>query len=103
MESVTTSSSSCDSAMRSTAPPESTGCVQYATTRAAPSSFSACAALTRGFAVSTLSSTMTQLRPFPSNTLVKAAQALKDEGAARSEEHTSELQSLTHIVCRLLL
>src|SRR5882762_7260979 len=47
MESVTTSSSISDSAMRSSAPPESTGCVQYATT------------------------------------LVKAAQALKQEGAIR--------------------
>src|SRR5215213_11040860 len=26
-----------------------------------------------------------------------------DSGAARSEEHTSELQSLTNLVCRLLL
>src|SRR5471030_289513 len=26
-----------------------------------------------------------------------------DYGAARSEEHTSELQSLRHLVCRLLL
>src|SRR5262245_62918272 len=25
-----------------------------------------------------------------------------DEGAVRSEEHTSELQSLRHLVCRLL-
>src|SRR5947199_5894907 len=27
----------------------------------------------------------------------------KDEGNCRSEEHTSELQSLRHLVCRLLL
>src|SRR5258706_8341259 len=27
----------------------------------------------------------------------------KKEGAKRSEEHTSELQSLTNLVCRLLL
>src|SRR5436853_3811455 len=26
-----------------------------------------------------------------------------DDGALRSEEHTSELQSLRHLVCRLLL
>ncbi len=52
--------------MRSTAPPESTGCVQYATTRIAPSCFSACAALTSVLAVSTMSSMMTQLRPFTS-------------------------------------
>src|ERR1035441_10807978 len=35
-----------------------------------------------------------------------AADLLSDEGwdrAARSEEHTSELQSLRHLVCRLLL
>src|SRR2546425_2556969 len=28
---------------------------------------------------------------------------LSDEAAARSEEHTSELQSLAYLVCRLLL
>src|SRR5262245_62230052 len=28
---------------------------------------------------------------------------LKQEASARSEEHTSELQSLRHLVCRLLL
>src|SRR5438309_2023314 len=66
IESVTTSSSISDSAIRSTAPPESTGCVQYATTRAAPSSFSACAALHSVLAVSTMSSMMTQVRPFTS-------------------------------------
>src|SRR5258705_1084443 len=27
----------------------------------------------------------------------------RDDGSARSEEHTSELQSLRHLVCRLLL
>src|SRR5438046_10490840 len=32
-----------------------------------------------------------------------AAQAAGDHGAQRSEEHTSELQSLTNLVCRLLL
>src|SRR5690625_6997953 len=35
-------------------------------------------------------------------TLTNAAAALKDRGA-RSEEHTSELQSRGHLVCRLLL
>src|SRR5205814_4912306 len=29
--------------------------------------------------------------------------AVRDAGASRSEEHTSELQSLRHLVCRLLL
>src|SRR5262245_63487003 len=31
------------------------------------------------------------------------AQSLKETELARSEEHTSELQSLRHLVCRLLL
>src|SRR5438045_8820708 len=40
--------------------------------------------------------------------LVAGARALEDRSvsehrAARSEEHTSELQSLRHLVCRLLL
>src|SRR5262245_65110298 len=34
---------------------------------------------------------------------VFAAIAEKDPECARSEEHTSELQSLRHLVCRLLL
>src|SRR3989441_6900671 len=29
--------------------------------------------------------------------------AVRDRGMARSEEHTSELQSLAYLVCRLLL
>ena len=49
--------------MRSTAPPESTGCVQYATTFFAPCSFSADAALHSVFAVSTMSSMITHVRP----------------------------------------
>src|ERR1035438_10867026 len=32
-----------------------------------------------------------------------ATSSLRREGDARSEEHTSELQSLRHLVCRLLL
>src|SRR5688572_31966433 len=32
-----------------------------------------------------------------------AARALQHHGAARSEEHTSELQSQSNLVCRLLL
>src|SRR5258708_20879887 len=35
--------------------------------------------------------------------LASAAPARKNAGAARSEEHTSELQSPDHLVCRLLL
>src|SRR5690348_17460339 len=34
---------------------------------------------------------------------VGASGGERDEGAARSEEHTSELQSPVHLVCRLLL
>src|SRR5205823_13994040 len=32
-----------------------------------------------------------------------AVRALRRDGARRSEEHTSELQSLAYLVCRLLL
>src|SRR2546425_7488930 len=32
-----------------------------------------------------------------------AAECLEDTGESRSEEHTSELQSLAYLVCRLLL
>src|SRR5262245_63076255 len=35
--------------------------------------------------------------------LAASQQAAKAQAAARSEEHTSELQSLRHLVCRLLL
>src|SRR5436853_651491 len=35
--------------------------------------------------------------------LWQKAQTLRSELQARSEEHTSELQSLRHLVCRLLL
>src|SRR5437016_8345174 len=38
----------------------------------------------------------------PDEELAGAA-GLDDHGGARSEEHTSELQSLTNLVCRLLL
>src|SRR5438552_13868154 len=34
---------------------------------------------------------------------VEACKILADHGADRSEEHTSELQSPDHLVCRLLL
>src|SRR5262245_63102284 len=39
-------------------------------------------------------------RPPPSGTVAPCA---VPPGATRSEEHTSELQSLRHLVCRLLL
>ena len=52
--------------MRWTAPPERTGCVQYATTFFAPCSLSAVAALHSVFAVSTMSSMITQVRPLTS-------------------------------------
>ena len=61
--SVTTISSMSDEAIRATAPPESTGCVQYAITFLAPFSFNAVAALHSVFAVSTMSSMITQVRP----------------------------------------
>src|SRR2546422_8482929 len=35
--------------------------------------------------------------------LLEGASATKDKAFARSEEHTSELQSRLHLVCRLLL
>src|SRR5262245_66061644 len=55
---------------------------------------------------------------FPYTTLFRSARGIRDagsgstrstcrarraSGSARSEEHTSELQSLRHLVCRLLL
>src|SRR3546814_8321748 len=64
--SVTTSSSSSERVTLSIAAPDSTGCVQYATTLVAPSALSAAAAAHRVPAV-------------------------------RSEEHTSELQSLMRL------
>ena len=63
MVSVTTSSSSCDLVKLSIAAPDSTGCVQYATTLVAPCAFSAAAAAHRVPAVSTMSSTSTQILP----------------------------------------
>src|SRR3989442_11203337 len=43
--------------------------------------------------------------PVSSHTLVldETGDAAKAQGWARSEEHTSELQSRPHLVCRLLL
>src|SRR5205823_13007072 len=39
----------------------------------------------------------------PGRLLVELARLLPDSEVARSEEHTSELQSLAYLVCRLLL
>src|SRR5690606_28389811 len=63
MVSVTTSSSSWEPLMLSIAAPESTGCVQYAATLVAPCALSAAAAAHRVPAVSTMSSTSTQVLP----------------------------------------
>src|SRR5258708_24558539 len=41
-------------------------------------------------------------RPVPAELVTALLQAVDDENA-RSEEHTSELQSPDHLVCRLLL
>src|ERR1035438_8711785 len=38
-----------------------------------------------------------------SRLVVALAESARTEGYMRSEEHTSELQSLRHLVCRLLL
>src|SRR5437899_9674826 len=35
--------------------------------------------------------------------MTRASESLKSRNLDRSEEHTSELQSLRHLVCRLLL
>src|SRR5262249_61430708 len=42
-------------------------------------------------------------RPFPRRRDEKSRQRGRHHGRRRSEEHTSELQSLTNLVCRLLL
>src|SRR5205823_7372182 len=39
----------------------------------------------------------------PAHPVLRLARARAIDGAARSEEHTSELQSLAYLVCRLLL
>src|SRR2546425_6623553 len=41
--------------------------------------------------------------PFVTSSNTVAAQAATGSGMGRSEEHTSELQSLAYLVCRLLL
>src|SRR3989441_7017119 len=41
--------------------------------------------------------------PFPVRAGARAHQCAIREGERRSEEHTSELQSLAYLVCRLLL
>src|SRR5690554_7275218 len=40
---------------------------------------------------------------FPGTEMLNAAEAAEGFSALRSEEHTSELQSRPHLVCRLLL
>ena len=52
--------------MRSAAPPDNTGCVAYAITFLAPNFLSAAAASQSVFAVSTMSSIITQVRPVTS-------------------------------------
>src|SRR2546425_7341413 len=48
--------------------------------------------------------TLARLADRPFDRDVRQAVAVIDQaGAARSEEHTSELQSLAYLVCRLLL
>src|SRR2546430_11158727 len=42
-------------------------------------------------------------RPTPAEVRVWVRAAQTEAGAARSEEHTSELQSQSNLVCRLLL
>ena len=63
MVSVTTSSSSAEAEILSIAAPDSTGWVQYATTFKAPCCLSAAAAAQSVPAVSTMSSTSTQVLP----------------------------------------
>src|SRR5262245_64008462 len=41
--------------------------------------------------------------PTPSEIYTMASATVGDDAPKRSEEHTSELQSLRHLVCRLLL
>src|SRR3546814_8945316 len=86
----------------SIAAPDSTGCVQYATTLVAPSALSAAAAAHRVPAVSTMSSTSTQILPRTSPMMFITVATLAfgrrlSMMARRSEEHTSELQSLMRI------
>src|SRR5687767_15295515 len=42
-------------------------------------------------------------RGWPSDPLASSKWKLRTPGGLRSEEHTSELQSLAYLVCRLLL
>src|SRR5262245_62251083 len=43
------------------------------------------------------------VRPYQSTALMSAPRSISARATSRSEEHTSELQSLRHLVCRLLL
>src|SRR5205809_3548411 len=47
--------------------------------------------------------TTTEIKPRARNTRAEVFQFIESELLARSEEHTSELQSRLHLVCRLLL
>src|SRR2546422_6946040 len=44
-----------------------------------------------------------RLTPVATNVYMEALSPTMEKGRARSEEHTSELQSRLHLVCRLLL
>src|SRR5439155_24901313 len=53
--------------------------------------------------LATLSVPAALTRKWPSLTSLEGAPAFNEAGERRSEEHTSELQSRGHLVCRLLL
>ena len=67
----------------SIAPPDSTGCVQYATTLTAPCSFNALAASHSVLAVSTMSSMITHVRPFTSPMMFITSATLAAAAACR--------------------
>src|SRR5438046_4058848 len=60
------------------------------------------ALLEQGDYVSAMAAYDEFLKKYPDDRLAGSVQARRDT-ASRSEEHTSELQSLTNLVCRLLL
>src|SRR5205823_10334390 len=57
----------------------------------------------RGATGSTDSSTTVQCPSGPSDSISRTSVSTRDPAGRRSEEHTSELQSLAYLVCRLLL
>src|SRR5205814_3702424 len=75
--------------------------------------FLSCARIRRitSFPYTTLFRSLDQRRPRSGGTLrqprngrrLRVAPGARDADGERSEEHTSELQSLRHLVCRLLL